>query len=215
MKTGAQLIGVVTLLLHVAGTGRASALANGDFSTGDFSGWTLLTDANGTLGSPEVVAFDTAGTGTPSLSAQFNVGRTGLPVDIAGGGIAQNVNLPGGPVVLSVDIAVQSSSNNADGGLFELLFDGTVVASYDVGAVNLDTIYRDTLTATIDNVTAGTHQFEVHIGREFGSSLGNTPDEYLDYASIVSVPEPASLTLCCLGASAIVVSSCRRRDASV
>jgi hypothetical protein len=210
LKWAGFWVGVVTFLLSPPSTARAG-LVNGDFATGDFTGWTFFTDPNGVLfggGAPRVDLFDTVGTGTASLSADFNVGRQGFPVDNrAGGGIFQDVTLAGGETILSVDIAVQAPGSNSDGGLFELLFDGVVVASHDFGAVGVGTVSRATLTATIDDVIAGTHEFRIHIGRNPGSGGEfSTPNQYLANATVSSVPEPSSLTLCGLGAFALVLA---------
>jgi hypothetical protein len=73
--------------LAVTLVASAAPVVNGDFETGDLTGWTTFTTANGTIGTPAVVSFDTTGTGA-SNAAKFNVGRqvlgSGAP---EGGGI--------------------------------------------------------------------------------------------------------------------------------
>ena len=118
------------------------ALINGDFETGDLTGWTAFTTSGGTTGAglPDVGPFDTNNDGTATNSARFNVGRaigTGVGAR-EGGGIYQNVNiLTGGSYSLRADVASFDNMNtsNLDGGLFELLFDGTVLDSVDFGGV--------------------------------------------------------------------------------
>lgn len=77
-----------------------TSLVNGDFETGDLSGWTVFTTGNGTVGGPaypKVVPFDTDNDGTASNSAQFLVGQVIFdPDEPEGGGIYQVVSLAAG-----------------------------------------------------------------------------------------------------------------------
>src|SRR4051794_15573680 len=89
------LVAVATAVaaLFVAAA-AAAAVVNGDFESGDLTGWTTFTTANGTLGTPAVVSFDTTGTGA-SRAAQFNVGENTYTGVYEGGGIYQIVNATG------------------------------------------------------------------------------------------------------------------------
>ena len=101
----------------------AAPVPNGDFETGDLTGWTTFTTASGTIGTPAVVSFDTTGTGA-SNAAKFNVGQrrrlAGIP---QGGGIYQSVNTAAGEFDVSADVAAHLGhppSRNQSCGLFEL-----------------------------------------------------------------------------------------------
>jgi hypothetical protein len=53
----------------VAPTANAAIVTNGNFATGDFTGWTLFTTSNGSLGPsgsglPAVTSFNVTGSGT-------------------------------------------------------------------------------------------------------------------------------------------------------
>src|SRR5215469_8177816 len=111
---------------------QAAQLVNGDFQTGDFTGWTFFTTSQGGLGQPTVVLFDTADIGTASYSARFEAGQTNGIVTGAkyGAGIFQNVTLGAGQLSISLEIAASSPGVNGDGGTFELVLDGSVVASH-------------------------------------------------------------------------------------
>jgi hypothetical protein len=91
-----------------------------------------------------------AGTGTSSLCAKFQVGETSGIIGGGGlgqgAGIEQTVSLGAGQLTIGLDIAATSPGNNADAGTFQLLLDGTVVASYAFGAIGVSQIDRSTLS---------------------------------------------------------------------
>src|ERR1017187_10567273 len=89
-------VGILALALSVSAFG--SIVFNGDFGTGDLTGWTVFTTANGSNGAnplPDVVSFNTTGAGA-SNSAQFNVGEVSFTGIQAGGGLIQLVTLSAG-----------------------------------------------------------------------------------------------------------------------
>ncbi|MBL8227524.1 MAG: hypothetical protein JNL98_03570 [Bryobacterales bacterium] len=138
-----MIVAWLILCFAVAGSwqaGYAGPLLNGNFETGNLSGWTVFTTANGSLGAgfPQVVTYDTGNTGTPSLSAQFRVGQvTFNPGFPAGGGLFQNVTFGDGSLTITASIAAQGGTgSNFQAGLFQLLLDGVVVASHDFGAID-------------------------------------------------------------------------------
>ena len=208
----------IAAMMGILGAGEAQALLiNGDFETGDLTGWTTFTTANGTLGVglPQVVVFDTTNTGAPSNSASFNVGQivfqSGGPG--AGGGIFQNVNLFDGSLSISADIAVLDNVgfDNQAGGLFELLLDGVVVDSHDFGFVFLG-IAEFNMLADISGITAGSHQIAIRMTRPFGSNLAVSPTQFIDNISLggtALVPEPNAVLL--FGVGTLLVGGAVRR----
>lgn len=211
MNTSRVLLLLLPLL--IARTTQAALLINGNFETGDFTGWTEFNTVGG--GTPygqeaggtsvyQVTPFDTAGSGTPSYSAEFEVGEvSGV---IGGGGLGQGagiyqyVPLNVGQLNISVDIAATSSGNNADAGTFELLLDGNVVASDPLGGIGFNQTIRSTLDYS-GTVSAGTHQIAIDIRRGYGTEYPNTPFEYLDNVNLsgTAVPEPSTACLLAMG----------------
>ena len=181
-----------------APTALAAGVSNGDFATGDLTGWTTFTTANGALGTglPAVTPFDTTGAGA-SNAAEFNVGQAVFAgtTDQQGGGIYQSVTTGAGLFTLSADTAAVNQnalSDNSSCGLFELLLDGSVVASHDYGDCGPSATLRFTLTATGLVLTAGPHEIRVRITRPFitfaGSSLrAGSPLEYVDNVTLSTV----------------------------
>jgi Ca2+-binding RTX toxin-like protein len=175
-------------LVVAAASAAPVPIVNSDFGTGDFTGWTTFLTADGTIGTPAVVSFDTTGGGA-SLAARFNVGRTILPAPgpTAGGGIFQSVTTPQGVFNLSADIASlnQSASQQNDCGLFELLVDGSVVASHGFGICAGSATVRFALKGTTPALSAAPHDIRVRITRTFLADPAVTPLEYVDNVKLV------------------------------
>ena len=217
---------LVTALATFFGAVSANAgLINGGFETGDLTGWTTFTTANGTLGDAgDVVSFDTDGNGA-STAARFRVGEHQYthPV-LEGGGIYQGVTLGAGALVISAEIAAWTPWGNWNGGKFELLFDAEVVDSYDFGDILGGSVERARLFASFD-VDAGLHDVRILMTRPWWPS-DTTPLQFIDDVSLSGealdtvalaegepptehAPEPGTLTL--LGAGLLGLARARRR----
>ena len=202
-RIGLERLGLLVGALFLANVANAGLITNGDFETGNLTGWTTFLTDNGTIGSPTVTSFDTTGSGG-SLAAQFNVGQlvfsAGNP---AGGGISQSIDLAVGSYSLSAAVATNVINTNASGGIFELLFNDVVVDSFDSGNVSSsDPTQRELLMGTIFAATAGWHEVSMRMTRPFTISdvSDDIPSQYVDNVLLIaSVPEPSSLALIALG----------------
>ena len=215
----------------VAGPATAALVTNGDFETGDLTGWTLFTLPNSAIGraayggdlgnvtfprppkvaTPGVTPFDTDDDGTATNSAVFDVGLTASPSD-GGGGIYQNIITTAGLLEVSLDIATWAPLfSNGYGGLFRVLVDSAEVARHDFGEI--DTGFPDNKTGAIERaalsgsiaVGAGAHEIRIEVTRGATNSI-DSPQEYLD--NVVVIPEPATLSLLGLGGLSLLL---RRR----
>ena len=179
---GAYLVGV--MLVHA----QVNPVVNGDFETGDLTGWTVFTTANGTLGAgyPQVILFDTNGDGTETYSAKFQAGRSSNGGRHEGGGIFQDINLSAGEYTVSANaIAADAGTlfGNGSAGRFELLVDGVVVAKHNFGAINPGKTLRADLTGFV-TVAEGTHEIRFRITRPYTQNA-ITPTQFIDNVEIV------------------------------
>jgi hypothetical protein len=203
-KFVAEFCLVTTLALGNALAANAFTIVNGDFSTGDFSGWTIYTTANGTNGPgfPVVSSFDVSGAGAQN-AAQFKVGEVSFLGGEEGGGLTQSVDVStSGLQTFTADVASEGQPNigNSDAGVFSLLVNGTSIASWDSGGVFDDT-NRDVLSGTYDFTTPGEYDLSVLVTR---SSLqdGGTPYQYVTDISLTGgdvTPEPSPLVALAAG----------------
>jgi hypothetical protein len=211
------------------GTTTAPEIANGDFSSGDLTGWEIVVTPNGSQfgGFPRVESFDVDGDGTSSLAFRTGVGQQSIDFDNpAGAGVAQDVEFStGGNFLLTADLAAQSlsSGSNAGPGRFEMRFDGELVDVVDLNVgpgIDSGEVLRETLSATLVGVTPGTHHVEFLILRPY--TLGSAIYQYLDNIQIsaspgaAAVPEPGTLVSGALGLLVVsLVPGRRRRTAAV
>ncbi|MCH7713483.1 MAG: hypothetical protein IIC99_07655 [Chloroflexi bacterium] len=167
---------------------QVNLFTNGDFETGDLSGWTTFTTGNGTLGTgyPQVASFDTNGDGASTMSAQFSVGQADTTISspdvpkYQGGGIYQTVDLAGGDYSLTVEIAAHDSGSNfgnGEAGKFELIVDGQLMDSHDFKQINSNAS-KHSLLAAMPGMTAGAHEIMIRITRPAGEA--NTLTQYID-----------------------------------
>jgi hypothetical protein len=186
VKLGALMCGLVV------STGSSQAgFVNGRFSSGDLSGWTAYSLDGGTIGTPAAVAAGVFGT-EAGHAARLQVGDATLLVGPAqGGGLAQTLTLKGGTYHFSVDLASQRpiAVANMDGGKFELLVDGVVMAGHDFGYLAANATERQHLEADLD-LSAGEHEFQLQWTRTYRGD-NQTPFQFMD--NVFLSDDPVSL----------------------
>jgi hypothetical protein len=213
------IFALAVLFVLCSTASATSILVNGDFQTGTLTGWTVFTTPNGTngVGLPEVVPFDTSGTGA-SAAAHFNVGANIFDGTQQGGGLSQTVTVAiPGLYTFSANIASQDDANgqiNSAAGLFSILIDGALATSVNLGPFSSPLqILRGTLTGST-TLSAGQHTFAIEITRPFVSLSSATPDQYVDNLTLnvpvtPVVPEPTTWLLLGSGLLGIVFAKKR------
>jgi hypothetical protein len=205
---------LVTLLgIFAVQAGASNLLVNGSFESGDFTGWSVGSTSNGTWGQgyPVVTGWPLGG----GNAAKGEVGEVNFDGTYQGGILSQTFNSGGGAATLSFDWAAMGdgSNMNADGGLFELILDGTILAQHDVGSIGPNDLFNGTLSANA-NLSAGTHTFEIDVLRPYISNPGATPFQYVTNADVEgTVPEPGSLIL--MGSGVLGLAGVLRRKIGV
>jgi hypothetical protein len=219
MKITAVVASLGALILCATPAQAVELITNGDFASGDFTGWTLFTTGpNGALGeppAPRVTAFDVTGGGV-STAAEFQVGQIDTTELEEGGGLSQTITTSAGLLNFSASIAAFQLTDftNVDGGSFFARLDGVTLDSEIFNTILFGEVLRGTLSFST-MVTAGDHLVEIVMTRDFrnGDSYGETPLQYLDNVSATqrAVPEPATWALMLAGFGGAGVMLRRRR----
>ncbi len=201
----------------MAGGTEAGTIINGDFETGNLTGWNTFTTTNGTIGTPSVAPFDVTGAGSsPAARLDPGVELPARPGLNDGGGLSQSFTVAGGDYTFSADVAAYfdgvAGSTNDDGGTFALLLDDVVLRSIAFGPIDGQQTLRGTLSSVVTGLSGGTHELKLLVTR---SRPAGGVAAYFDNVGAtqilpLAVPEPSTLALGGIGA-AIGLAAARRR----
>lgn len=184
----------------LASVAEAATLINGDFATGDLTGWTAHTTGGGSNGRnfngevlPRVTTFDLTNRGTTSNVAQFRVGREetiALPNAWQGGGLSQSVFLEAGQFTFTADAAVQGDHQaNTQSGTLELMFNGGAIALWNFAGVARGMTKYQTLVGEMAIATPRWYDLGFQWTRPFLTSP-TTPSQYVGNLRLEPVPTP-------------------------
>jgi len=150
------------------GQADSEPFSNGDFETGDFSGFTLYETNNGhTVTS--VLISNASSNGVSSYVAQIASGVGGVN-DLGtpgGGGLYQTIDLQAGDLTIDMDIASIANNGNGDGGMIEVFFDGESLGSYDFGSLSPAVKKYSSFSFNLANVSQGAHELRIQSTREY------------------------------------------------
>ena len=153
------------------GTRPDAQVRNGDFTTGNLSGWNVVIDPNTNVsfGFPRVESFDVDGDGQANGAMRVRLGRTDTSQFGGTVAIEQQLLLAAGDYIFSADVASQSQQSTGNGGPgnYELTFDGEIVDQVLLNGTTINgfQVIRDSLLATLTNVEAGYHTLRLAVSR--------------------------------------------------
>lgn len=202
-------IGIIRTTLLVASvtvvaSASANLFTNGDFETGNLSGWTINPTANGMTAVQDVQVFETV-LGVPSRAGHFRVGQVTFSSGIQEGiELVQMLNLNAGTLYsFSYNVAANNSGSggNAQGGVFTAVVNSAFVGStFTAGSINGGQTIRGIVTGSFTPTTSGTYSVGLRMTRPFTTGT-TTLHQYVDNAT--AVPEPATMAVLGLGVAAL------------
>lgn len=188
---------------------QAQIFVNGNFESGNLSAWNIANTTNGQTTLQTTVQYDIDGAGPRPINwaAKFSVGQVafnpGVPAGIE---LTQSLTLTAGlQYYFDFDWSVKRDINvdNAEGGIFSLIVNGTSIASQAAGGTTGTTPVFGHVTGIFTPTTTGSYVVGARIARPF--TPGGSLHQYVDnFATTVAVPEPATMAALGLGIAAML-----------
>ncbi len=177
---------IALALMVVAVAAASGVLTNGDFETGDLTGWGTYVTPNGvSAGGINVVHFQTTTTEVSgSQAVQMKIGQVVFTPGVReGAGISQSFSLASSAdVSVSANVAIQAHGWPIGGAaLFELMIDDVVIDSFSAGPLAAWQIERDDLVAEVP-LSAGIHEIKLQVTQAY---LAGASSHYIDNVDVM------------------------------
>jgi hypothetical protein len=203
---------LLTTSVVLAASATQAQFVNGDFETGDFSGWTLGLTSGGAQAFQSVVDFDIDGPGPLGVTkvGQFSAGRaSGVTTGEHGVTLTQMLNLDSGVLyTFEFDWAATRTvtTSNAQGGIFALMVNGVEINRSAAGSTSSTVPHFGHHSGTFTPTSSGAHEVGVWILRPFTIPTPTAPTLFqsVDNFTVDPIPEPASLAALGLGTLALL-----------
>ncbi len=204
----------------VAGVSAASMgsaqFVNGNFETGNLSGWTVALTTGGANAVADAIQYDIDGGGAlgTNFAGRFSTGRAVAGTVQEGLTLTQSMNLTAGTLyTFDFDWSAfrTSTTTNSEGGVFSFIVNGTALVTQNAGSTSSTTPKYGHITATFTPTTTQSFTVGAMITRPFTIPSPTAPNLFqaVDNFTVTAVPEPASMAALGLGIAAIL----RRRRA--
>lgn len=203
-------------ILTVVGLGSAAfgqTFVNGDFTGGDLTGWTITPTANGQTLTQDVIQFDIDFAGPLGVSnvARFRVGQvafqSGVPAGIEFTQTLALQNAMQYEVSFNAAAYRDSAVNNSQGGVFDLIVQGTVLATWAAGSTSSATTNSSFVSGQF--IAGGTGNFDIGVRITRPFTVPGDLYQVVDNFEIAVVPEPGTFVALGLGVVGLVMA--RRR----
>jgi hypothetical protein len=183
--------------LGLAGALQAQQFVNGDFASGDFTGWTITPTPNGVTRVQEVEVFELMGPTNPAVNAaKFCVGQAVSSSLQEGIEMTQPMNLTAGvPYDFGFNWAAirTTGASNAQGGVFSLIVDGVALVTQSAGSTSGTIWHYGRIDSQFTPSTTGVHIVGVRITRPYTAAVGGTVAEQLrQYVGNFTPSQPAT-----------------------
>ena len=196
----------------VLGQAAHAQFINGNFETGDFSGWTIGLTSGGANAWQQVVDFDIDGPGPlgTSKAGQFSAGRaSGVTTGEHGVTLTQMLDLASGvQYTFEFDWAATRTvtGSNAQGGIFALMVNGVEINRSAAGSTSSTVPHFGHHSGAFTPTSSGAHEVGVWILRPFTIPTPTAPTLFqsVDNFEMSPIPEPASLAALGLGTLALL-----------
>lgn len=183
-------------------TGASAQFVNGNFETGDLSGWTVAFTSGGATAVQDAQQFDIDGPGPlgTTWAARFSAGRaTGVTTGNHGVLVTQQVSLvAGNTYTIDADWSAWRPAGqgaNSNGGFFDLIVNGVSIASATAGSTSGAAPKYGHLTGVFTATSTGLHDIGMSITRQFTIPTPATPTlfQFVDNFTIIPTPGAAAL----------------------
>lgn len=209
------------ILAIVAGVSAASIgsaqFVNGNFETGNLTGWTVTLTTGGANVVADAIQYDIDGPGAlgTNFAGRFSTGRAVAGSVQEGLTLTQSMNLTAG-TLYTFDFDWSAFRNagvgaNTEGGVFSFIVNGTAIATQAAGSTSGAAPKFGHITATFTPTATQAYSVGAMITRPFTIPSPTAPNLFqaVDNFTVTAVPEPASMAALGLGIAAIL----RRRRA--
>lgn len=206
MRIKALVVMLTFMFAAISAKAATNLLTNGNFETGNLSGWTWTAmPYSDPAMNPTVVTFD-AVEGQSSPCFRVNPGPNLMHFGfLTGGVLSQTINLVAGTeYAVSVGaVAIQNADGMApDAGLIALSMGSSPLWDWDVADIGTFMTFRNSYSGTYTPASTGPYNLKL----SFLSSVNSISPvlfHYVDNVSVV-IPEPATLLLLGLGSLALL-----------